>query len=532
METEVNQKENEIELIHSQNLIKNNNIIYSNLSQTEEINISFETIKPKKNIMIFYPEFYKSKDIFRCNLCKEILTTKINSTTDYTNIDYACPNCHFGSIDIILFISKFPSFSDFMCKKCIKSENNENICNLYFCKECLEVLCEAHIKDCKINREQLVSILDLDFICQKHNREYISYCEECHKNICQNCLESRIHKNHKIYLFREKLLDREDHDKIDKFIIQGNITKDRIKNEIEKNLNIYTNKIAEEIIIYQKMISQKIEEYEYLIKYATSIKAAYDYCTNINRFNHQIITNLYELFKKDEEHFIQKKFQEINKYIFAIKQIICNSLKNEKLEIKSGIKLKDQKINNATNNIKIIQEPKIKIKICKFDEGEYTGELLDGLPHGKGIFKYKTGDQYEGEFRQGLKEGNGIFKNKEGEYDGFWKDNKRNGHGKYIFKNGDIFMGEFKSDMFNGQGILLYSNGNKTIGTWENNKRNGIEYLFDNKGQIFMRVYENNTLIQEKKIDGGEFMKDFKNLSQEQIMEYMGNFYIKQLKKK
>ena len=236
--------------------------------------------------------------------------------------------------------------------------------------------------------------------------------------------------------------------------------------------------------------------------------------------------------KRMKNILFKKKFQEINKYIFAIKQIICNSLKNEKLEIKSGIKLKDQKINNATNNIKIIQEPKIKIKICKFDEGEYTGELLDGLPHGKGIFKYKTGDQYEGEFRQGLKEGNGIFKNKEGEYDGFWKDNKRNGHGKYIFKNGDIFMGEFKSDMFNGQGILLYSNGNKTIGTWENNKRNGIEYLFDNKGQIFMRVYENNTLIQEKKIDGGEFMKDFKNLSQEQIMEYMGNFYIKQLKKK
>jgi hypothetical protein len=93
-------------------------------------------------------------------------------------------------------------------------------------------------------------------------------------------------------------------------------------------------------------------------------------------------------------------------------------------------------------------------------------------------------------------------------------------------------MGEFKVDMFNGQGILLYSNGNKTIGTWENNKRNGIELLFNNKGQIFFRVYENNTLVQEKQIDGNEFLKDFKNFNQEQIMEYMSNFYIKQLKKR
>ena len=123
-------------------------------------------------------------------------------------------------------------------------------------------------------------------------------------------------------------------------------------------------------------------------------------------------------------------------------------------------------VNKQLNNIKVIQEAKenpkkIKKKKCIFEDGEYTGEMLDTLPHGKGIFIYKNGDEYKGEFKKGMKDGNGYYKNKEGEYDGFWKNNKKDGHGKYTFKNGDLFMGEFKDDMFNGQGILLYSNGNK-----------------------------------------------------------------------
>ena len=339
-----------------------------------------------------------------------------------------------------------------------------------------------------------------------------------------------MHKNHKIYLFKDKLIDKEDNDKIDNLLTQINASNNKIKTEIEKILNKYAIKIFDDISLYKKKMSQKLEEYEFLIAYANSIKNCYDLCVNLERYNHQVINNLYELFKKDND-FINKKMEEIAKYNTFIKQMINSS------EIK-GIRLKDQIIRNNTNNIKVITEPKennntkIKIKKTIFETGEYTGEIKDGLPHGKGIFKYKNGDEYKGEFKQGMKDGNGYYKNNEGEYEGFWKNNKKDGHGKYTFKNGDLYVGEFKVDMFHGQGILLYSNGNKTIGTWENNKRNGIEILFNNKGQIFFRVYENNTLVQEKKIDGTDFMKDFKNLSQEQIMEYMNNFYIKQLKKK
>ena len=514
------------EISNQDNKINN---IYSNLSASEEINISFETLKPEKNAIIC-PEFYKSKDIFRCHLCKELLTTTINSQNENVNIDYACPNNHFGSLDIILFIAKFPSFSSFNCSKCLKKTLKKRD-KLYFCKDCQEILCHKHIKECKINNEDIVSIFDLDFLCCKHNKDYNSYCQNCGQNTCEECLISKEHENHERYFFKDKILIKEDLNKINNLLKQGNLTKNEIKGKIEKTMNIYLAKYNGDISVYKKKMAQKIEEYEYLIIYANAIKKCYDLCVNLERFNHQAINNLYELFNKEEDYFIHKKFQEINKYhLYILQQTVYKS------ELK-GIRLKDQVIKNNTNNIKVIQEPKenpkkIKIKKCMTENGEYTGEMRNSLPHGKGIYKYKNGDEYKGEFKEGMKDGNGYYKNNEGEYDGFWKEDKKDGHGKYTFKNGDLYMGEFKSDMFSGQGILLYSNGNKTIGTWENNKRNGIELLFNNKGQIFFRVYENNTLVQEKKIDGTEFIKDFKNFNQEQIMEYMSNFYIKQLKKK
>ena len=86
--------------------------------------------------------------------------------------------------------------------------------------------------------------------------------------------------------------------------------------------------------------------------------------------------------------------------------------------------------------------------------------------------------------------------------------------------------------MFNGRGNLFYSNGNKTIGIWKNNKRNGIELLFNNKGEIYYHYYENNTLIQERKMDVNNLQKDFRDFNDEKIMEHMNNFYQKHLNNK
>ena len=61
------EKESESEIIDiiSTQVNKTNNM-YSNLSATEEINISFETPKPERNVIIC-PELYKSKEYTKYN---------------------------------------------------------------------------------------------------------------------------------------------------------------------------------------------------------------------------------------------------------------------------------------------------------------------------------------------------------------------------------------------------------------------------------------------------------------------------------
>ena len=296
MEDEKQSEPEIINIITNQNN-KNTNI-YSNLSATEEINISFESKKQEKKAIIC-PELYKSKDIFRCHLCKELLILSLNTKNDNINIDYSCPNSHFGSIDIVLFVSKFPSFSSFHCSKCQKKTGKKKD-KLYFCKDCQEVLCQKHINECKINNEYIVSIFDLDFLCYKHNKDYNSYCQLCSENLCEMCLMSNDHKNHKdnIYLFKDKLLSKEEIKKIDNLLKQGNTIKNDIKDKIEKALNIYSG--IDDMSVFKNQILKKIEEYKSLVSYSYSIKKCYDLCTNLERYNHQTITNLYELFKKTE----------------------------------------------------------------------------------------------------------------------------------------------------------------------------------------------------------------------------------------
>ena len=43
------------------------------------------------------------------------------------------------------------------------------------------------------------------------------------------------------------------------------------------------------------------------------------------------------------------------------------------------------------------------------DNGRYVGQVVNGLPEGKGIRYWNDGERYEGDFRNGKQEGKGIY---------------------------------------------------------------------------------------------------------------------------
>jgi len=84
--------------------------------------------------------------------------------------------------------------------------------------------------------------------------------------------------------------------------------------------------------------------------------------------------------------------------------------------------------------------------------GTYAGDCKKGLAHGYGL---AIGlDRYEGQFKEGLPDGKGIYTWSTGEvYTGQWKAGKRNGIGKYIQSVNDkdsITDGQWVDDQYAG----------------------------------------------------------------------------------
>ena len=83
-----------------------------------------------------------------------------------------------------------------------------------------------------------------------------------------------------------------------------------------------------------------------------------------------------------------------------------------------------------------------------------------------------TNEQYDGEWKNGMRHGRGEFKFKTGDiYTGGWELGKRTGEGSYTWTNGDRFIGNWKGDRMNGKGIFRYANGTSLESEFINDAR-------------------------------------------------------------
>ena len=98
-------------------------------------------------------------------------------------------------------------------------------------------------------------------------------------------------------------------------------------------------------------------------------------------------------------------------------------------------------------------------------EGVYTGEVLDGLPNGRGIFTHPSGRKYIGEFKDGRYHGQGTYTFPDGEKRvGQWKDGREYGQGTYIYLDGQKFVGKTRQGIGTYAGVL-YGQDGKIIAT-------------------------------------------------------------------
>ena len=94
-----------------------------------------------------------------------------------------------------------------------------------------------------------------------------------------------------------------------------------------------------------------------------------------------------------------------------------------KLYEKVNKQFDDLKINNI-NNIMNNQE----IKYNNGSRIKYIGQVLNGVPEGKGIMYWDNGDRYEGEWKNDKKDGKGTYYYSNDErYEGDWVNGKREG---------------------------------------------------------------------------------------------------------
>lgn len=112
--------------------------------------------------------------------------------------------------------------------------------------------------------------------------------------------------------------------------------------------------------------------------------------------------------------------------------------------------------------------------------GTYGGEIVNGLPNGRGTAKYSTGDIYEGDWWNGKKDGMGCMRfldpdsqNYQDVYTGQFSRGRFDGLGTYKHAFGATFYGSFREDRRHGPYHYAFKDGREMFGIYEEDNEDG-----------------------------------------------------------
>jgi len=352
----------------------------SNIIDEEDFYLKFEEIineddkiRKEMNILVFEKKrttIYQEKNIqlkeIICPTCQE--NTFINISNYKINLNQ-CQNGHI--LNNILFKdfneTQKIDISKIKCDICkIKNKSNTFNNDFYKCNECKINICPL----CSSKHNHKVINYDKrNYICSKHNNNFIKYCKDCNKNICMEC--EKEHSNHNIICFGDILANKN----IVNHIKEFKIYIDKIKVEI-KNIIDQLNNFKDNLELYSSLSNNIINNDKY---------DNYQILYNINEFinfNIKIINDIKEIIEdKDIKNKCKKIFnisEKMNKsgnYILSEINIeedninkdvrIINSFEQTKREFKWGDNENDNEFKNE-NEIKENCEIEIDNKIIPF----------------------------------------------------------------------------------------------------------------------------------------------------------------------
>ena len=97
----------------------------------------------------------------------------------------------------------------------------------------------------------------------------------------------------------------------------------------------------------------------------------------------------------------------------------------------------------------------------------YEGDLVKGIPNGRGVYIWDNGNRYEGEVVNGQRHGYGVLSWADGScYEGEFVEDRRTGYGVLTWASGTRYEGEFLNDQLHGRGTVYNADGSQYSGQW------------------------------------------------------------------
>ena len=187
----------------------------------------------------------------------------------------------------------------------------------------------------------------------------------------------------------------------------------------------------------------------------------------------------------------EKSHREINREIETIFRTSRNPVNTIIYITKSLVNLLNINETDMTVNSRQIN-PKYQFE---YPDGTpvFSGEIINGVPHGPGKIIFPNKTVLEGIFDNGeLHERARMTLPDKTIIYGFYSNGSMNGKCEIIYTNGNIYKGDIFDNHINGVGIMKYTNGDIYEGNWLNDKRSGQGTMKYANGDVYEGTWLNN----------------------------------------